>query len=196
MKTAMNATTATARPAMKRTLGILIALASFWSLPVLAQQSASYRLEEHVLNAGGRPLDGTILASASFRMSLDAIADGVVATGLSSASFGMDGGFTVAYPPPGEVIGLRFAATQSLVWDPEKSVGTYNLYRAQLTDLPGLLFGSCFQQGLSAETTTDMNVPGVGSGFFYLVTAENSLAEEGTKGFQTNGIERQGSACP
>jgi hypothetical protein len=36
----------------------------------------------------------------------------------------------------------------------------------------------------------------VDDGFFYLVTVENRLSEEGTKGFDSGGGERTGSACP
>ncbi len=68
---------------------------------VLAQQSASFKLEEHTFNAGGNPDQGAILTSASFRISLDAIGDAVAATGLTSASFQLDTGFLTGYPPPG-----------------------------------------------------------------------------------------------
>ena len=35
-----------------------------------------------------------------------------------------------------------------------------------------------------------------GEGYFYLVTAENRLDEEGTKGFSHDGPEREGTVCP
>ena len=46
-------------------------------LPVYAQESASFKLTEHVFNAGGNPADGAVLASASFRIKLDAIGESV-----------------------------------------------------------------------------------------------------------------------
>jgi hypothetical protein len=47
------------------------------------------------------------------------------------------------------------------------------------------------------ETTTDPDVPSVTTGYFYLVTADNRLDEEGTKGFRSNGTERGNPApCP
>ncbi|MDQ7008223.1 MAG: hypothetical protein Q9Q40_13440 [Acidobacteriota bacterium] len=162
----------------------------------LAQQSASYRLDEHVINLGGRPDDGVTASSASYRISLDSLGEAVVRAGLSSASFRMDGSFAGAYPPPGEVSGLRFTDDTTLVWDPEKSVGVYDVYRDALAAVSGGGYGTCWQEDLAGTTTTDPDVPGPGSGFFYLVTAENRLGEEGTKGSDSGGAPRGGSACP
>ena len=75
---------------------------------VLAQTSMSFKLSEHVFNAGGRPYGGTVATSASFKISLDAIGEGLLGTALSSASFNIDSGFGSAYPPPLEVSGLLF----------------------------------------------------------------------------------------
>ena len=103
---------------MKQLLILLVLLLAF---PVLAQESASYKLAEHTFNAGGNPSDGVVLTSTSYSITLDAIGDSVVARGLSSASFGMDGGFISGYPPPGEVDGLYFTDPATLVWSPEPS---------------------------------------------------------------------------
>ena len=109
----------------------------------------------------------------------------------------MDAGLVPAYPPPREVTGLVFLDDDTLHWDPEPSVGVYNLYRDTLPALPEGGYGSCDQQGLTTTGATDVAPPpGVGDGYFYLVTAENRLAEEGTKGFDTGAVERQGNACP
>jgi hypothetical protein len=108
----------------------------------------------------------------------------------------MEVGFVPPYPPPGEVLGLRFSDKQTLQWDPEKSVGDYNLYRDLIGTLPSLGFGACHQQDLVDETATDPSVPAAGQGFFYLATAENRLDEEGSKGSRSDGIERQGTTCP
>ena len=166
------------------------------ALPALAQQSAHFTLEEHVLNAGGRPADGSILASTSFRVTLDSIGDAIVAPGLASASFHAGSGFAQAYPPPGEVTGLRFADLQTLEWDPDGSGGGYNLYRDEVGNLSALAFGICAEQDIPIETTNASAVPAPGVAWFHLVTALNLLGEEGTKGFQSNGSERQGSVCP
>ena len=181
---------------MRHACGIMLTLTTALAIPAAGQQSASYRLAEHVLNSGGRPLQGATAASASFHVSLDALGEDVNAAGLSSASFPMDGGFTVAYPPPGEVSGLLFPNKQTLVWDPEKSAGDYNLYRDSLSSLSALGFGACQQQDVPGETTVDAAVPAAGGGYFYLVPVENSLGEEGTKGLRSDGFERLGNICP
>ena len=109
----------------------------------------------------------------------------------------MEGGFGSTYPPPGEVSGLRFVDGSILAWDPEWSAGKYNLYRDLLGNLSGLGFGGCEQPGLTGTTVADATpMPPPGDGHFFLVTVENRLAEEGTKGFRTDGAERLGSVCP
>ena len=163
----------------------------------LAQQSASFKLEEHVLNSGGNPdAAGSILTSANFRISLDSLGEGIVARGLSSASFQLGSGFAEAYAPADEVTGLLFADKNNLEWDPEKSGGNYNLYRDLASNLSGLGFGNCEQQDLTDETAMDGDTPAVNDAYFYLVTAKNRLDEEGTKGFRSNGDERTGTICP
>jgi hypothetical protein len=164
---------------------------------VMAQTSASYKLGEHVFNAGGHPEVGTVMASASYRVSLDSIGDGLAGPGLSSASYRVDGGFGLSYPPPGEVLGLRFTDSQTMEWTPEKSVGVYNLYRGLFSALSGLGYGGCDQQDLTGETAIDFDTPPAFDGYSYLVTAENRLAEEGTKGWNSGGAERPNpAACP
>ena len=161
-----------------------------------AQESASYKLDEHALNSGGNPVGGVVLSSANFRITLDSIGEGVARQGLSSASFNLDGGFVMRYPPPGEVHGLSFLDKQTLEWSPEKSAGGYNLYRDSMSGLSGLGYGTCHQQELPGATTTDGDTPSAGDGYFYLVTVENRLDEEGTKGFHSNDDPRQGNVCP
>ena len=166
--------------------------------PASAQQSASYKLNESAINSGGDPTGGVSLASASWRIKLDAIGDGILGANLASASFHMDGGFVSAYPPPGEVMNLNVEANaRTLTWDPERSVGDYNLYRELVSTLPGLGYGRCSQSALTFTAATDVEVPPVGRCYFYLVTAENRLSEEGTKGFDGAGRERPNPVpCP
>ena len=183
--------------ATRRLAGVLAGLMLLALANASAQQSASYQVTDHVFNAGGHPSGGEILTSASFQITLDSVGEGVVATGLSSASFQLDGGFPTGYPPPGEVLGLRFSDSTTLEWSPEGSIGSYHLYRDLLSSLSGLGYGMCLEPLLLVETTTDREVPTTpGTGFFYLATTENKLAEEGTKGFHTDTTERMGVACP
>ena len=177
---------------------LLVLLPPFAAPPALTQQSPSYKLNESVTNSGGDPNNGVSASSVSYKISLDAIGDRAIGTGLASASFHMDGGFVSAYPPPGEVRNLQLASDEiTLTWNAEKSVGTYNLYRDLVSALPGLGYGACAQSTIASATTTDPSVPGAGSSYFYLVTARNHLREEGTKGFNSAGAQRANPApCP
>ena len=158
-----------------------------------------FQLIRQTLNAGGNPAGGSSLQSPSFTISLDSIGDAVIGSSMSiplgGASFIVDHGFVAAFPPPEEVSNLLFTSNVTLQWTPEKSAGVYNLYRDLLGNMfPG--FGNCDQQGLPSANATDSDPVPAGDGYFYLVTAENLLAEEGTKGFQSDRTERLGTVCP
>lgn len=163
-----------------------------------AQQSASYALTESVFNQGGHPADGVVPASASYRLTLEAVGEDVSGTALASASFRLDGSFLAAYPPPGEVFELRLLEDhETIAWNPERSVGSYNLYRDLLSHLAGLGYGNCAQHDIESATTRDLARPPAADGTFYLVTAENRLGEEGTKGRNSGGGERpNANPCP
>lgn len=164
--------------------------------PALAQQSASFKLEESTLNEGGSPSGGAFPASASFAVSLDAIGGAVHLAGASSTSYNVDAGFAIAYSPPGETLNLTFTSKTTLAWSPEKSVGDYNVYRGLLSSLPGG-YGACLASNVPGEAITDSATPPAGEGFFYLVTAENRIEEEGTKGLDSLGVERTNATpCP
>ena len=178
-------------------LAALLAGVAVAGAPALAQQSASYKLTESAVNAGGRPVNGAGASSASYRVSFDAIGDAAAGGTLSSASYRVGSGFVAWFPPPGEVKGLRFVDRTTLRWDPDSSTGVYNLYRDFVFALAGGGTGTCFVNGLAAEQASDVGSPGTGRGFFYLVTAKNRLAEEGTKGNRSSGTERPNPApCP
>jgi len=165
---------------------------------VLAQESGSFKLKESVFNLAGHPSGGSSLVSPTYRITLDSLGEGVIGAVLQSPSYRMDGGFGLAYPPPGEIANLRFPSDQiTLQWDPERSVGAYELYRGLLSTLSGLGYGTCEQHGIATAGTTVPADPAVGDGYFYLVTARNHLSEEGTKGFNSSGMERANPApCP
>ncbi len=60
-------------------------------------------------------------------------------------------------------------------------------------------YGLCEQPPpvLATETATVTDLPGTGDARFFLVTARNRLAEEGTKGFDHAGVERGNPVpCP
>jgi hypothetical protein len=130
-------------------------------------------------------------------VTLDSIGDSVSGGTLSSASYNSLPGFPAAYPPPGEVVTVTFTDKTTLVWTPEGSTGTYNLYRGEITDLPGN-YGACkLPADIVGETTTDADIPTSGHCYFYLVTAQNRLGEEGTKGTDSEGSPHPNPApCP
>jgi len=173
--------------------------AAFASVPAArAQTSASYDMKAHVVNEGGHPAQGVVLTSGLFRMSLDAVGQGLFAPSMGSASFSMGVGFATPYLAPGEVAGVRILADrQTLTWTLEPAADHYNVYRDLLQTLPGL-YGLCWATHIPSTVAVDSAVPGTGSsGFFYLVTSENGLDEEGTKGFSSAGAERGNLApCP
>lgn len=181
------------------TARILTALAALLAacLPVVAQSSPSYALREHTLNAGGRPAEAVVAASASFKVTLDSIGGPVVARALSGASLRMAAGFDAAYAPPGEVMGLEFLADrQTLRWLDEAASTSYDVYASPLSTLPGA-FGGCAQSRVAGASWSDPVTPGPGDGRFYLVTGLNRLGQEGTKGWTSAGPERSNtSPCP
>ena len=160
---------------------------------LIAQSSTNYKVEQGTFNNGGNP--SPILTSTNYQMTLDTIGDGINASGLASASYGMDAGFPPDYRPPGEVLNLRFTSKTAFGWNPEPSVGTYNTYRGNIGSFTG--YGTCLHGGLPATSDADTQTPAAGSGYFYLVTAENRLNEEGIKGKDSGGvIEPNPSPCP
>lgn len=161
-----------------------------------AQYSASYQIEQGTFNSGGNP--SPILTSTSYQMTLDAIGDGINATGLTSSSYGMDAGFPPDYRPPGEVLNLRFSDKTHLAWDPESSVGTYDLYWGPLTDLPSDVYGENIQCHESSAQAADPSGAPPPGGYFFLVTARNRLDEEGTLGRKSDGDPRPNPVlvCP
>ncbi len=164
--------------------------------PGLAQSSSSFRLEEHVLNAGGHPEQGAVLSSSGFQVTLGALGEALVASTITGPSYGLAVGFAGANRPPGEVTGLVFLDSQTLSWDAEPSVGSYHLYRGALSTLGGLGFGACQQPGLTQPVAQDTDPVPLNDGHFFLVTAVSRLGEEGIKGRQGSGALRLGSTCP
>src|SRR6185295_10421267 len=69
-----------------------------WS-NIHAQQSPSYTLRESQFNAGGTPGSGAPAtpSSSSYRITLDALGEGLLGPTPASASFRVDGGFARTY---------------------------------------------------------------------------------------------------
>ncbi len=170
----------------------------FLGFSATTQESSSYKLKESTLNNGGNPDDGIILSSPSYNVTLDALGDTVVQpVTLTSGSFNSEAGFVQAYPPPKEVVTLNFNDKDTFSWSIEKSVGGYNVFRGMLADLPLNDYGACLYDRLSVRTADDVEIPSAGTGFFYLVNAENRIDEQGSTGSTSVPAERPLTAnCP
>ena len=180
---------------MRRFLIVACALAAIAS-PAAAQSGSLFRITESTFNNGGDPAAGMFASSSLFRITLDAVGDGLGQPAAGSL-FRIDSGFVSFYPPPGEVAGLVFTDDRTLVWLPDRSIGRYQVYRDPVTTLGAGGTGACFATGLALETATDLATPPSGTAWFYLVTARNTLGEEGTKGYRSDGSERPNpAACP
>lgn len=174
--------------------------------PAFSQQSASYILEEQAFNAGGNAgaqaggstPAGVVLLSSSFRITQSAIGDAVSAATMASPGFTLTGSLISANPPPGEVRNVRFGATtMTVVWDRDPSVGRYHLYQGGVTVPFDPDFGACVPPAWVTEQATITADPPLGEALFILLTAENTLDEEGTKGFRSDGVERPNAVpCP
>jgi hypothetical protein len=162
-----------------------------------AQSSASYRLEEHVLNAGGRPAGTIVASSPGFRLTLESIGESLAPRAQSGGTYSLDGGFLAAYLPPGEVAGLEVLADQqTLTWFADPASSAYNVYTGPLMGVPGS-YGACAEARVAGISWVDSSTPPLAGGVFYHVTGVNRLREEGTMGFASNGVERISSLpCP
>jgi hypothetical protein len=178
---------------------VALLLGGLGAAPAQAQESESFRLDEHAFNAGGRPARGDVASSPSFMISLEAIGT-PVATGaaLASMSFRSEVDFVPTYRPPGEVAGLHVAEdAETLSWSAEPTAGSYSVYRDALGSLNGSTWGSCLEAHVETTTYVDSLEPELGKGLFYLVAASNRLREEGTLGSTTAGAQRvPATPCP
>jgi hypothetical protein len=185
------------RPSTRFVLVLLVLVLALAPAAAHAQTSASYRLTESVFNAGGDPRDGQFSRSKNWRITLDSIGDPAAVIATRSASYTVDGGFVVAYPPPGEVLGLSATSVTAWGWSAERSTGNYNVYRDRLSVLSGRAYGICTFPHVAATSVTDAALPPAADGYFYLVTAVNRIAEEGTKGKDSAGVQRANAhPCP
>ena len=95
---------------------------------------------------------------------------------------------------PDEVTGLRFLDKSNLVWSRFVSQAAfYDLVRSATPN--GFGGGACTETNGSDGDTFDPGTPALGSGFYYLVRAENACGQ-GTLGRQSNGTSRAGVSCP
>lgn len=168
-------------------------------------------IPQHVWACHPVPLEGTFLSAGHVgtqvgvqvrvrHAHIGSLQAGLIQTLASPlrgpGSFLIDSGRAWSYEPAGEVSSLHFASNKrTLTWDDERSIGSYQLYRGNLPTF-GPDYGACEQQEIPFAMTNSYDTPAAGAGFYFLATAGNRLAERGTKGFDSQGNERQGAVCP
>lgn len=174
------------------------ALALMAAAPMtFGQQSASYRLSEGVFNSCGRA-GSSALTSATYRIRLDAMGGSFSDLPLSGPSLRLAGGFVADYRPAGPVPGLSFSASDALEWGPERSAGSYNVYRGALPSFPLASDAStCLLSGLTSRSVGSLTAPPPGQAFYYFVSARNLLDEEGPSRVDPSGVPHAPSnPCP
>ena len=92
---------------------------------------------------------------------------------------------------PREVTGLYWTDPTTLAWEPLPGAPAYHVYRGVLP-ASYVSFGTCADSldlDLTDVAVSDPGEPSTGEGWFYLITAEDLFADEGTLGF-AEGAER------
>jgi len=89
---------------------------------------------------------------------------------------------------PGDVRGLGLSGT-TLSWTAATGADAYSIRRGDLSALAGG-FGDCLAEGVAATSYSDGAVPAVGSGFFYLIQAQNYDCGLGPLGYDADEVER------
>jgi hypothetical protein len=107
------------------------------------------------------------------------------------------------HPPPPEISApgspqpLQFTAADDLNWEDAATAGaqSYNVYRGDISDLPGGSYGDCLLPDVAENSTSVPGVPPASVTWFYLVTGVNP-AGEGPPGAAASGAPRVlGTAC-
>jgi uncharacterized protein (DUF1800 family) len=98
-------------------------------------------------------------------------------------------GGTAAAQVPGEVDGLGFAATETMVWLPAVGAEEYNVYAGSLSRLRTGVLLQCQVDTVGETLYQAAGAPLEGEGLFYLVTARAETGE-GTPGADSAGYAR------
>ena len=105
----------------------------------------------------------------------------------------------VSVGTPGRIQNLRWSDKQTLSWDPRLTAAAYHLYGGLVSELSCSFSGNCLD-GLDPDLTdtvfTDTDVPGVGEGNFYLVTAVDVAGNESPLGTSACGERVNAFPCP
>src|SRR5262249_22615787 len=108
-----------------------------------------------------------------------------------------------ATDPPTEATNLSVVGSSActLSWDTDPAQGaglTFEILRDDTASLAidqGVASSSCLRTALTGCAGPDMDVPGAGQSFYYLVRKRNACGA-GSLGFDSSGHERHSSVCP
>ncbi len=100
-------------------------------------------------------------------------------------------------PGESDIVGVSGAATTTIDWADQPSAERYDLARGSISELGSGSYGSCLAEDLTVSHYDDTGMPASGSGFFYLVRAEDSAGCGGTGpwGDATDGTPRVPAGC-
>jgi uncharacterized protein (DUF1800 family) len=89
----------------------------------------------------------------------------------------------------GEITGVEFSDATTIAWDSSATYPLYNIYRGELSGLAANDPARCRAYDLPTESHLLKQLPGPGSGFYYLVTGQRPSGE-GTPGVSTSSDPR------
>ena len=81
-----------------------------------------------------------------------------------------------------------------LVWTSAAGAERYSVTRSQIANVASNAYGDCIADGLDEHEYQDVDVPAPGTGYAYLVQAENLDCGRGPLGFDSSGSERMNSS--
>ena len=102
----------------------------------------------------------------------------------------------VGSPAVADIPNLVFSGQNQISWDLNVDAASYNVYRGDLSSLPGGYVMTCEATEVQAPFELLSLDPAVGAGFYYLVSGVTGTSLEGTLGF-SDCIERSNvTPCP
>jgi hypothetical protein len=100
---------------------------------------------------------------------------------------------------PGDVENLQWTDKETMVWNVETSADQYHVYQGSLDTLGYDNFGTCADGTDPDLFDTELSVtaiPAPGTGWFWVITAEDLAGSEGTLGFATCTERSNFTPCP
>ncbi len=98
---------------------------------------------------------------------------------------------------PAEADGLNWSDHDNLSWNAIAQAAEYNVYRGTFTGSGPFVYDhSCHENGSADTTSPDAANPAGNTGFYYLVSGQNSCGEGGLGQNSSGGTRNNGGECP